>query len=65
MEIGDKIIDEKLQYDMKREAAIIAELLSDEIDKHKYLTGVVILLPDQWRMIEKAMFTSYFFRRKL
>ena len=65
MEIGDKIIDEKLQYDMKREAATIAELLSGETDKHKYLTGVVILPPDQRRMIEKAMFTSYFFRKKL
>ena len=50
---------------MKREAATIAELLSGEIDKHKYLTGVVILPPDQRRMIEKAMFTSYFFRKKL
>ena len=39
MTIGDKIGDEKLQYDIKREAAKISALSSGKVDRHKYLTG--------------------------
>ena len=35
----DQIRDEKLQYDIIREAAKISALSSDKIDKYEYLTG--------------------------
>ena len=38
MTIDDKIKDEKLQYDINREAAKISVLLSGKIDKLEYLT---------------------------
>ena len=56
MTIDDKIRDEKLQYDIKREAAKI-ELSSGKIDKHEHLTGEEILSSDQRRVIEEAKFT--------
>ena len=34
MTIGDKIRDEKLQYDINKEAAKLSALLSDKIDKY-------------------------------
>ena len=43
MTIDDKIRDEKLQYDINREAAKISALSSDKIDKYEYLTGDKIL----------------------
>ena len=36
--IDDKIRDEKLQYDVKREAVEISALSSEKIDKYEYLT---------------------------
>ena len=39
MTIDYKMKDEKLQYDINREAAEISELLSGKIDKYEYLTG--------------------------
>ena len=39
MTIDDQIRDEKLQYDINREAAKISALSSGKIDKYKYLTG--------------------------
>ena len=39
MTIDDQIRDEKLQYDINREAAEISALLSGKIDKYEYLTG--------------------------
>ena len=36
--IDDKIRDEKLQYDIKREAVEISALSSEKIDKYEYLT---------------------------
>ena len=56
MTIDDKIRDEKLQYDINREAAKTSELSSRRIDKHEYLTGEEILPLDQRRMIEQAKF---------
>ena len=41
--IDDKIRDEKLQYDINREAAKISALLSWKIGKYEYLTGEYIL----------------------
>ena len=51
MIIDDKIRDEKLQYDINREAAKISVLLSG-IDKYEYLTGEEMLPSHQRRVIE-------------
>ena len=39
MTIDDQIKDEKLQYDMNREAAKISALSSGKIDRYEYLVG--------------------------
>ena len=52
MTTDDKIRDEKLQYDIDREAAKISALSSEKIGKYEYLTGEEILTSDQWRVIE-------------
>ena len=57
MTIEDQIKDEKLQYDINREAAKISALSSGKIDKYKYLTGEEILPSNQQQIIEKAKFT--------
>ena len=57
MIIDDKISNENLQYNIKREAAKTSPSSSGEIDKYEYLTGEEILLSDQSRMIEQAKFT--------
>ena len=54
MTTDDKIRDEKLQYDINREAAKLSALLSGKIDKYEYLTGDEILSSDQSKIIEKA-----------
>ena len=54
MSTDDKIRDEKLQYDINREAARISALLLGKIDKYEYHTGEEILLSDQSKMIEQA-----------
>ena len=54
MTIDDKIKDEKLQYDINREAAKISALSSKKIDKLNYLTGEEILPSNQSRMIDQA-----------
>ena len=56
MTIEDKIRDEKLQYDIKREAAKISALTSGKIDKFEYLTGEQILPSNQRQIIEQAKF---------
>ena len=43
MAIDDKIRDEKLKYDINREAAKISALTFGKIDKYEYLTGEEIL----------------------
>ena len=43
MTTDDKIRDEKLQYDINREASKISALSSGKICKYKYLTGEEIL----------------------
>ena len=57
MKIDDKIRDARLQYNINREAAKISALSFGKIDKHEYLKGEEMLLPDQRRVIEQAKFT--------
>ena len=57
MTIDDKVIDPKLQFKINREAAKISASSSTKIDKHKYLTGEKILLPDQKNVTELAKLT--------
>ena len=57
MAIEDQIKDEKLQYDINREAAKISALSSSKIDKYEYLTGEEILSSNQRQMVEQAKFT--------
>ena len=52
MTINDQIRDEKLQYDINREAAEISALSSGKIDKYEYLTGKEILPTNQQQIIE-------------
>ena len=53
----DKIRDEKLQYDINREAAKISPISSGKIDKYEYLTGEEILPSNQRQVIEPARLT--------
>ena len=55
--INDQIRDEKLQYNINREAAKISALSSGKIDKYEYLTGEEILPSNQQQIIEQAKFT--------
>ena len=57
MIIDDQIRDEKLQYDVNREADKISTLSSGKIDKYEYLTGEEILPSNQQQIIEQAKFT--------
>ena len=52
MKINDQIRDEKLQYDINREAAKISGLSSGKICKYEYLTGEDILPSNQQQRIE-------------
>ena len=52
MTINDQIRDEKIQYDINREAAKISASSSGKI--HKYLTGEDILPSNQQQIIEQA-----------
>ena len=56
MTIDDQITDEKLQYDINREAAKISALSSGKIDKYQYLTGKEILPSKQKQILEQANF---------
>ena len=57
MTINDQIRDEKLQYNINREAANISALSSGRIHKYEYLTGEDILPSNQQQIIEQARFT--------
>ena len=57
MTIDDQIKDEKLQYNINREAAKISALSSGKICKYEYLTGEDILRSNQQKIIEQAKFT--------
>ena len=57
MALNDQIEDEKLQYDINREAAKISALSSGKIHKYEYLTGEDILTSNQQQIIEQANLT--------
>ena len=57
MTIEDQIRDEKLQFDINREAAKISALSSDKTDRYEYLTDEEILPSSQQQVIEQAKFT--------
>ena len=59
MTIEDQIKDEKLQYDINREAAKISALSSGKTDKYEYLTGEEILPSNQQQIIQQTKF-AYF-----
>ena len=56
MTIDDKARDEKVQYDINREASKILVLSSGKNDKYEFVTGTEILPSDQSRVIEQAKF---------
>ena len=45
--------DEKIQYDINREAAKISTLSSGKVHKYEYLTGEEILPSNQQQIIEQ------------
>ena len=53
MTLNDQIRDEKIKYDIKREAA----WSSNKFRKYEYLTGEDILPSNQQQIIEQAKFT--------
>ena len=57
MTIDVKIRDEKLQYDINKEAAKKSALSSEKIYKYEYLTGEEILPSNQRQIIKQAKFT--------
>ena len=57
MTIEDQIRDEKLQYDINREAVKISASSSSKIDKYEYLFGEEILPSNQQQIIEQVKFT--------
>ena len=57
MTIEDRIKDEKLQYDINREAAKLSALSSGKIDKYEYLTGEDILPSGKQQIIEQPKVT--------
>ena len=57
MTINYQIKDEKLQYDIDREAAKISALSSGKIDKYEYFTGEEILSSNQKQITEQPKFT--------
>ena len=59
MIINDKIRDEKLQYDINREATKMSALSIGNADKYEYPTDEKIVTSDQSRIIEQARFTYF------
>ena len=57
MTINDQIRDEKLQYEISREAVKISALSSGKVPKYEYLTGEDIFSSNQQQIIEHAKFT--------
>ena len=56
MEIDDEVRDEKLQYDINREAANLSTLLSGKLDKYENLSGEEVVPFNQKQIIEQAKF---------
>ena len=57
MTINDQIKDEKLQYDINREAAKTSALSSGKLHKYEYLTGEDILPSNEPQIIEQTKFS--------
>ena len=57
MAIDRKIKEQKLHYDINREAAKNISGIIRKIDKHEYLTGEEILISGPSQVIEQARFT--------
>ena len=57
MTIDDQIEDEKLQYDINREAAKISALSSGKINKYEYLSSEEILPSNKKQIMEQVKFT--------
>ena len=55
--------DEKIRYNINREAAKILVLSSGKIDKHEYFTGEHILLSGPSQIIQQAKFTCSFLEK--
>ena len=58
MTIDDNLRDEKLQYNIKREAAEILAVSSGEIENYEYLRCEKILLSNQREIIKQAKVTD-------
>ena len=56
MATDDQSRDEKLQYDINREAAKISTLSSNIFNKNEYLTGEEILSSNQKQIIQQVKF---------
>ena len=56
MTIDGQIKDEKLQYDISREAAKMSVLSSGKLNKYEYLTGEEILPSNKQQITEQAKF---------
>ena len=54
MTINDQIKDEKLQYDINREAAKISALSSGKLHKYEYLAGENILPSTRQQIMEQT-----------
>ena len=57
MTIDDLIKNEKLQYDINKEAEKLSALSSGKIDNYEYLSGEEILPSNQKQITEQAKFT--------
>ena len=58
MPIDDEIKDEKIKYDINREAAKMSAFLSRNIDKYEYLTGEDILPQQNNRTSQVYIFST-------
>ena len=56
MTTDDQSRDEKLQYDINREAAKISAMSSNIFNKNEYLTGEEILSSNQKQIIQQVKF---------
>ena len=54
MTINDQIRNEKMQYDIDREATKVSALSSGKICKYECLTGEDILLSNQQQIIDQT-----------
>ena len=59
MTIDDQVRNEKLQYDINREAVKKSALSSEKIIKYEYLTGEEILAFTQKQLIEQPSWQSF------